>query len=97
MREKVLEEILATEKTYVKTLQDIIQVTLISRFLEQNFLKKKFSHFLEVFSMKMPVSNFSDRYRFCNVVCIFTLSTGAIYSDICQTKADSYPWADIIF
>ena len=26
MREKVLEEILATEKSYVKTLQDIIQV-----------------------------------------------------------------------
>ena len=47
--------------------------------------------------MKMPVSNLSDRYRFCNVVCIFTLSTGAIYSDICQTKADSYPWTDILF
>ena len=30
MREKVLEEILATEKSYVKTLQDIIQVYQLS-------------------------------------------------------------------
>ena len=44
MREKVLEEILATEKTYVKTLQDIIQVTLTLRSYRAKFPREKSFH-----------------------------------------------------